>query len=429
MRLADSIRSRIAMLFQRSQMRAEMEEELRPHIQHRADDLERSGMGRSEAERRARIEFGGREKYKEQIHQAIGGDLIETCVQDLRFSLRQLRKSPAFTCAAVMTLALAIGANAVVFGLMDGLILRPLNVPQYKTLYGTQYGDNPTWQGYPNYVDLRNRNHSFDDLAAFNFAFGVALDTGDDAIVANGFATTGNYFDVLGIHPYLGSRDPFPTMYIPIAQMPDALTDLNFQVVPLWWILRSQVSPYSVRGPIELALGEATGGLPVAEVRTMDEVEARDTARQRFNMVLLAIFGIAGLLMGAIGVYGVMSHSVQQRTQEMGVRMALGAQTSDLRRMVIAQGMRLALFGLSAGLGGAFYLTRFLSSFLFGIEPWDPVAFIFTPATSRCSCIFCHLDPGTQSNSRRSNDGAQARIVECGFNSSKRESQCLFVGD
>jgi putative ABC transport system permease protein len=175
------------------------------------------------------------------------------------------------------------------------------------------------------------------------------------------------------------SRDPFPTMYIPIAQMPDALTALNFQVVPLWWIVRSKVSPNFIRRPIELALGEATGGLPVAEVRTMDEVEARDTARQRFNMILLTIFGIAGLLMAAIGVYGVMSYSVQQRTQEMGVRMAMGAQASDLLKMVIGQGMRLALFGLSVGLGGAFYLTRFLSSFLFGVMPWDPVAFVLTP--------------------------------------------------
>jgi len=204
MRVVDSIRFRIAMLSRRSQMRAEMEEELQSHIQHRADDLERSGITRADAERRARLEFGGREKYKEEIHQAVGGNLIETSMQDLRFSLRQLRKSPAFTCAAVLTLALAIGANAVVFGLMDGLILRPLNVPQYETLYGTQAGDNPAWQAYPNYVDLRDRNHSFEELAAFNFAFGVALDTGNNAIVANGFATTGNYFDVLRIHPYIG---------------------------------------------------------------------------------------------------------------------------------------------------------------------------------------------------------------------------------
>ena len=204
MRLSDTLRFRIAAMFQREQINAEMDEELHSHIQHRADDLERGGMARAEAERRARIEFGGREKYKEEVRAAVGGNMMETCMQDLRFSLRQLRKSPAFTIAAVATLTLAIGANAVVFGLMDGLILRPLNVPQTESLYGTQYGDNPTWQSYPNYLDLRDRNHSFEDLAAFNFALGVGVDTGKDAIVSNGFATSGNYFDVLHIQPYLG---------------------------------------------------------------------------------------------------------------------------------------------------------------------------------------------------------------------------------
>jgi predicted permease len=204
MKTLDSIRFFIRTLLQRSEMRAEMDEELRSHIQHRADDLERSGLDRATAERRARVEFGGQEKYKEEIHHALGGNLIETCVQDVRFSMRQLRKSPGFTIAAVLTLALAIGANAVVFGLMDGLILRPLNVPQSESLYGTHYGDNPAWQSYPNYLDLRDRNRTFEELAAFNFALGVGLDTGKDAIVSNGFATTGNYFDVLRIHPYLG---------------------------------------------------------------------------------------------------------------------------------------------------------------------------------------------------------------------------------
>jgi ABC-type antimicrobial peptide transport system permease subunit len=111
----------------------------------------------------------------------------------------------------------------------------------------------------------------------------------------------------------------------------------------------------------------------------MDEVEARSIARQRFNMVLLTIFGLSGLLMAAIGVYGVMSYSVQQRTQEMGVRMALGAQASHLRNLVIGQGMMLALLGVAAGLGGAFWLTRFLASFLFGVKAWDPTALIVTP--------------------------------------------------
>ena len=204
MKLFDSLRLRMSALFQSSQARSEMEEELRSHIEHRADDLERSGLVRTEAERRARIEFGGREKYKEEIHQALGSHIIETSVLDLRFSLRMLRKSPGFTLTAVLTLALAIGANAVVFGLMDGLILRPLNVPQSESLYGTHYGDNTGWQSYPNYLDLRDRNRSFEDLAAFNMVLGVGLDTGKDAIVANGFATTGNYFDVMRIQPFLG---------------------------------------------------------------------------------------------------------------------------------------------------------------------------------------------------------------------------------
>jgi putative ABC transport system permease protein len=96
-------------------------------------------------------------------------------------------------------------------------------------------------------------------------------------------------------------------------------------------------------------------------------------------MLLLIIFGAAGLLMAAVGVYGVMSYSVQQRAKELGVRMALGAQASDLRNMVIAQGMILAGFGVLLGMGGAFWLTRFQASFLFGVKVWDPIAFIFTP--------------------------------------------------
>lgn len=175
------------------------------------------------------------------------------------------------------------------------------------------------------------------------------------------------------------SRDPFPTMYIPIAQMPDAQTALNSRVAPLWWIVRSRINPYTLRAPIEAALRDASGGLPVASVRTMAEVEARNTARQRFNMLFLTIFGAAGLLIAAIGVYGVMSYSVQQRTQELGVRMALGAEPSKLRNMVIGEGMALAAAGLVLGLFGAFWLTRFLASFLFGVTTRDPIAFLVTP--------------------------------------------------
>jgi len=198
-----SFRSLAAKFLRPSQTHSEMDEELMSHIQHRADDLERQGSTRAEAERRARVEFGGQTRFKEECNEALGGNFFETLLQDTRFSLRGLRKSPGFLFVAVITLAFAIAANAVVFGILDGLILRPLNVPQSESLWGTAYGDNAMWQTYPNYLDLRARNHSFEDLAAFKFAF-VGLKKDNDASLANGFATTGNYFDVLRIHPYLG---------------------------------------------------------------------------------------------------------------------------------------------------------------------------------------------------------------------------------
>jgi predicted permease len=194
---------RVAALFRRNQMNAEIEEELRSHLEHRADDLVRSGLDRAEAERRARIEFGGREKYKEEIHAALGGNFLHSVLQDLRFALRVLRKSPGFAIAAVLTLALAIGANAVVFGVMNALILRPVNVPDAKSLYAINHSGDDDWESYPNYLDLRDRNHSFDGLAALALSQ-VALDTGKDPSRIWGLEATGNYFDVVGIHPYIG---------------------------------------------------------------------------------------------------------------------------------------------------------------------------------------------------------------------------------
>ena len=204
MRILDTIRIRMAALFRQSQVRADLDEELLFHISLRADDLERSGLPRAEAERRARIEFGARERYKEESREALGGHFMQTLLQDVRLALRVLRKSRGFAFAAVVTLALAIGANAVVFGVMDALLLHTIDVPDAKNLYGTEYGADPSFQSYPSYVDLRDRNQSFQDLAAFNMNLGLVLDSGHDPKSANAFATTGNYFTVLDLQPYLG---------------------------------------------------------------------------------------------------------------------------------------------------------------------------------------------------------------------------------
>jgi predicted permease len=129
---------------------------------------------------------------------------MQTLWQDLRFAIRMLKKNPGFTIVAVLTLAVAIGANAVVFSAMNGLILRSLNVPQAQTLYTLEHGsDKDSSESYPDYLDLRDRNRSFDGLIAYNIDQ-AGLDTGKNPSRAWVFEVSGNYFDALGIQPYLG---------------------------------------------------------------------------------------------------------------------------------------------------------------------------------------------------------------------------------
>jgi predicted permease len=202
MKFAGYLRSIASRFIRRSQLEGEMADELRSHIQLRADDLERSGLDRAEAERRARIEFGARERFKEESYQALGGNFLEILIQDGRYGLRVLRKSPGFTVAAVLTLALAIGANAVVFGVLNALVLRPLHLPQEESLYAIDR-KGVGFESYPNYLDLRERNRSFEDLAIYDVGYG-GLDAGKDPGRVWFFQTSGNYFDTLGIQPYLG---------------------------------------------------------------------------------------------------------------------------------------------------------------------------------------------------------------------------------
>lgn len=188
----------------RSRVEHDLEEELRSHVALRADDLERKGLSREAAERRARVEFGGHERIAEECREALGANFAETLARDVRVGLRVLAKSPGFSVVAVVTLAFAIAANVVVFGILNDFILRPLDVPEAANLYGVEHAtEHSMVESYPDYRDLRDRNHSFEDLAGFGVG-AAGLDSGDGAARAWVLGVTGNFFDALHLQPALG---------------------------------------------------------------------------------------------------------------------------------------------------------------------------------------------------------------------------------
>src|SRR5215470_3804347 len=213
MSLTDSFRAsmkdiglRLRALFFRRRMDEELDEELQFHLemQARKNRTRGSAEAATDSKRRARLQFGSVVRATEECREARGIHFLETSAQDVRYGLRMLRKSTSFSAVAVVTLAVAIGANAVVFGALNALIFRPLNVPEPETLYGIERAvDHFPAQSYPDYVDLRDRNHSFESLAAYNIGV-AALDTGENASSAWIYEVSGNYFDTLEIQPHLG---------------------------------------------------------------------------------------------------------------------------------------------------------------------------------------------------------------------------------
>jgi len=174
------------------------------------------------------------------------------------------------------------------------------------------------------------------------------------------------------------NNKPGPDMYVPIDQVSDQLTAFAAPLGPLQWMIRTRVAPFSLSKQIQQQLRIASGGVPVGTIRTMDEVVSHSVAYQRFSTTLLSIFAGIALLLAAVGIYGVMAYSVQQRTQEIGIRMTLGASPENVRAMVVRQGMLLAVIGVVIGVAGGLAITRVMGSLLYGVKPWDPPMFGIT---------------------------------------------------
>ena len=166
-----------------------------------------------------------------------------------------------------------------------------------------------------------------------------------------------------------------PMVYVPLPQMSDKLMAMVRAFTSAHFTVRTTVPPQSLNSAIKREISELDPTLPLSQISSMEKITEASVAKQRFNMLLLGLFAAVGLLLAAVGIYGVMAYAVTQRTNEIGIRIALGAKASDVLRLVLRQGLSLALLGTVLGVVGAWALTRLMKSLLFGVSATDPLTF------------------------------------------------------
>jgi putative ABC transport system permease protein len=176
---------------------------------------------------------------------------------------------------------------------------------------------------------------------------------------------------VAGIRDTGYDRQPRPTIYFPYLQVPAQKMSI---------VIRTAYPAQSIVPAIKNAIWSADKDQPIFNVRTMEEMVQEVTSAQRLAFLLLGLFSGLALTLATIGIYGVTSYSVSQRTREIGVRMALGAEKHDVLKLVVGNGLNLTILGIVIGAAGALVLTRFMTSFLYGIRPSDPLTFIAVSA-------------------------------------------------
>ena len=408
MRFLDAMRARWFALVHRSELRDELAEELRGHLHHRADDLERNGVSRAEAERQARIEFGGLERYREESHAAQGWYWAEALLRDVQFGLRILKKSPALAAAAVITLALGIGANTALFAIVRGILLRPLPVRAASRLL-VIWDSNPgaglsrVGPSGQDYLDWREQKiNAFEDLFLFEHGTGTVTGSGEPEQVP-GLRVTTNFGDFFGIVPVMGrtflpeeesARHTFVILsyrywkrkyqgnhnvcgqsmtlngeaYTIIGVLPASFDELFpvDVVVPFdhGWLQRAD-SDLGVFGRLRPHVSIRQAAAEMSE--TMGRIARQRPDRKDFDTVLLPLESVRMeyirpallvlqcavgfiLILACANVANLMLSRGISRRQEMAVRISLGATRKQIVRQFLVESSLLAIFGGVLGL-------------------------------------------------------------------------------
>jgi hypothetical protein len=210
----------------------------------------------------------------------------------------------------------------------------------------------------------------------------------DRILIGGGAANMSEYQDepvrqIVGIVGNVRSEglanEPGPLMYVPHAQLPNALSTLVASSLPKNWVVRTRGDAPGVLRAVQDELRLVTRS-PTTDVRTIEDVVSLSVSRHRLHMLLISVFAGSALLLAAVGVFGVLAYAVQQQTKDIGIRMALGAREGQIKSMVLRRGASLIAIGGAIGIVVAFFLSRLLAAVLFGVEPHDPAVFVAVPA-------------------------------------------------
>jgi predicted permease len=426
MRVIASLRSVVSALFRRSVVENEIEEELRAHVQDRANDLERLGVPRAGAERRARIEFGGYQKFKEECREAQGTHFLEALIQDLRFGLRMLRKSPGFTAVAVLTLALGIGANTAIFSFVNAVLLKPLPYPHPERIVSV-------WEKLPgggsnqistlNFLDWERQNRCFQFISAIAWdkvtltgsgspeelkvhrvsasyfkVLGVSAELGrtfasdedqigndQEVVLSNGIwrsrfggdpkvigrkiTLDAKSYTIIGVLPANSEFDrTWAVMWLPLTFTPANMTR-NYH----WLFALARLEPGvtlklareqmdTIGSRIAVLYPESNKDMGVTVEPYIDQVVQPDIRRSLW--VLLAAVG-AVLLIGCANLANLTLARGTVREHEMAIRSALGARRLRLIRQLLTENTFLGTLGGLAGLALG-------NAFMHGMKLWLP---------------------------------------------------------
>lgn len=412
--------------FRSDVLRSELEEEMRTHIDQRADDLEAQGMSRREAQRQARVEFGAFERFREESQDALGGRLIRILLEDLRYAVRQMRKSPGFASIAIVTLALGVGAATAIYSVVDAVILEPLPyirprrifVP--RTIAKEGYQQPPSWPGYE---DMRAQNRTFSALAGYTDYTNTDLQTKSGPVVLDLVASTANFFQVFGVEPILGrtyrldedqpgknnvavlSYDVWKSnfggdpnvvgakfdldgkpyacigvmppgfmikgdrhaIYTPIVVPRRRLNDRGYHWVEVIGRLKSGVSVERAQADMNHVMSDLGRAYPGTDRgRRVELISiAEDTYGDQSGGIWTLVGAVLAVLaIGCVNLTGLLLARSIRREREMALRTAIGASRRRVIQQVLTENLVLAFFGATGGIAIAWLLLIELRGFL-----------------------------------------------------------------